>query len=108
MYDDSFDESWLVRDFEEFDEKLPLIAEMIFELEIDYRQVMEAKTEPSSIIAEIVDVMRNTLECLTDMTADEFDYYFDTVIVACEVKNLVLEGVLSEADGKVQLKTGDA
>lgn len=107
-FDDHFDESWIVRDFEEFDEKLPLIVNIIFDEELDYRELEDEGDDSGEAVTEIYKIMQNTLTCLVEMTFDEIDYYMDMIIVGCEIKELILQGVLSEEDGKIRLETGDS
>ena len=75
---------WFVRDFEELDEKLPSIAKAIVLEGIDFRQI-NVDDPDQEVLKKIFEILKDTLDCLPEMTADEIDATFDMVSVACEV-----------------------
>ena len=88
-------EDWFVRDFEELDEKLPLVAKAIVLEGIDFRQI-NADNPDQEVLKTIFGILKDNLECITEMTADEIDATFDVVSVACDIVCMVNDGLVEE------------
>ena len=106
--DPDFDESWLVRDFEEIDEKLPLLAHHVLEEGINFHRAVTEKDPNNQTVKNvyrpILKIMEQELECYEELTSEEVAYYFDSVVIACELRDLVSQGVLDEdKNGRMSL-----
>ncbi|MHA2279478.1 MAG: hypothetical protein ACXAC5_01115 [Promethearchaeota archaeon] len=100
---EEFNEDWLIRDFEELDEKLPGVAKIIVSREIDFRQLVEEEEPDPEVIRSIIAIMREHLICMSEMTADEIERAINMLCTACEVVCMVSEGTVEERDGKYYL-----
>jgi len=89
----------VVRDFEELDEKLPMLAKIIVNRGIDFRQLEIEEPDPS-VLLSIILIMRENLECMSDMTADEVGESLNTLNIACELVCLTNAGVLEKTGDK--------
>ena len=95
-------DDWYIRDFEEFDEKLPMIAKILVTREIDFRQLEEEEPD-LEVLRTIITIMRENLECMSEMTADEIDRALNTLHIACELTCLTSAGLCEERDGVFRL-----
>lgn len=92
-----------VRDFEELDEKLPMLAKIIVNRGIDFRQ-LETEEEPDpDVIRSLLLIMRENLECMSEMTADEVEVALTSLNIACEIVCLTNSGVLKKVGDKLCL-----
>jgi len=106
MIDDSF-----IRSFEEFDEKVPHVAKVIVQRGIDYELLatgdeseIEITPESSEAFQAVYFIFREMVECTSEMTADEFEYYFTLLLTACALVSMMGDGLVSENDeGKYTL-----
>lgn len=98
----------LIRSFEEFDEKLPAVAKVIVKRGIDFARLNDGVEAESSaefeanceVFQSIIAIFREMVECTSEMTADEFEYYIDILLTACELVVLVNDGMGYEENGK--------
>lgn len=100
----NFDETWLCRSFEEFDEKLPMVAKSVILRDIDYHTLDEDQ-EPvdeddlqykQEVFNSIFAILRETVECTSEMTAEELDAAMTSVLTACHLVQMVEDGFLDE------------
>ena len=93
---------FISRDFEELDEKLPMIAKIIVNRGIDFRQL--EKKSNSDAAKSIFLIMRENLECMSEMTADEVEVALDSMHIACEIVLLINSGDVKINENKITLK----
>jgi len=86
----------IVREFEEVDEKLPYLARILINRQIDFRQLESDDPDPE-VMKTILVIMRENLECFSEMTGDEIDATLNMLDTACEVTCLVNDGICEEA-----------
>ena len=102
-----------IRSFEEFDEKLPNVAKVIVRRGINFQLLNEGDDSEEETSEEfearrevfqgIYSIFREMVLCTSEMTADEFEYYTDTLLTACELVVMVNSGMAYEKDGEFQL-----
>lgn len=85
----------LVREFEELDEKLPFLARVLINRRIDFRQLEEEEPD-EDVMRSIIAILRENLECFSEMTMDEIDATLNLVNMACEAMCLVNQGICEE------------
>ena len=106
-----FSDEDLIRDFEEFDEKLPIVAKVIVRRGIDFslltgindsgEETIEEFEERSQVFQSIFVILREMVECTSEMTGDEVEHYIDMLLTACELVEMVNNGlVYEEKEGK--------
>lgn len=109
-FDNEYDcEDGHIRSFEEFDEKLPNVAKVIVRRGIDFTFLTNRDDEEETpgefeagreVCQSISAILREMVECTSDMTVDEFGHYFDVLLTACELVVLVNGGLVYEKKGK--------
>lgn len=102
----------LIRSFEEFDEKLPEVAKIIVRRGIDFARLNTGKEEDENsaefeanceVFQSVYAILREMVECTSEMTADEIEHYVDVLLTACELVVLVNDGIAVENDGTYSL-----
>jgi len=103
-----FTDDDLIRGFEEFDEKLPTVAKVIVQRGIDFAQLNDDGTEDEEgtpefetnyeVFQSIHTIFREMVECTSEMTADEYEHYFDVLLTACELVSMVNDGLVYEKE----------
>jgi len=96
----------LIRGFEEFDEKLPSVAKIIVQRGIDFSRLNDGIEADTSVEFEanlevfnsISAIFREMVECTSEMTADEFEYYIGILLTACELVVMVNDGLVHKND----------
>ncbi len=92
-----------IRSFEEFDEKLPNVAKVIVRRGINFSLLNQGDEETATpeqleVFLTISAILREMVECTSEMTADEFEYYVDILLTGCEVVELVNSGLVCERE----------
>lgn len=97
-----------IRSFEEFDEKLPSVAKVIVRRGINFQLLNEGdnsdKETPEEfearreVFMSIYAIFREMVLCTSEMTADEFEYYTDALLTACELVVMVNSGMAYEKE----------
>lgn len=106
MHDFEFGNEDLIRNFEEFDEKLPCVAKVIVHRGIDFSRLntgAEVETPEEfetnkEIFRSVYTIFREMVECTSEMTADEFEHYIDVLLTACELVVMVNDGIAYEKE----------
>lgn len=111
MRGELMENEFLIREFEEFDEKLPQVAKIIvrrginFELlteeiedENEDEETSEQFRERWEVFQSVYAIFREMVECTSEMTGDEFEYYVDMLLTACELVVLVSDGLACEEE----------
>lgn len=102
-----FDNEDLIRSFEEFDEKLPAVAKVIVRRGIDFSILIENDDEEKTseqleahreVFRSIYAILREMVECTSEMTSDESEHYFNTLLIACELVIMVNDGMVCEEE----------
>lgn len=106
MLEDDLDLEWFVRDNEEVDEKLPVMAKDVLRRGIDYYQLERENEEINEdIVAALVEVLDEHLDSFEQMTQEEITYTVQQLLVAALLVECVEEGMLEEVDGKYRNRT---
>lgn len=108
-----FSDGDFIRNFEEFDEKLPNVAKVIIRRGINFEllnegddgeeetpEEFEARRE---VFQSIYAIFREMVLCTSEMTADEFEHYVDVLLTACELVAMVNSGIVYEENGEFLL-----
>ena len=103
---EEFDLDWIVRDFEEIDEKLPQISKEIVLQGLDFRVFEKTPKdfceteddEDLETVNEILFILQENLECFSELTAEELESLVERTIVGCELVILCSEGLLEEVE----------
>ena len=101
-----FDSDWIVRDFEEIDEKLPQISKEIVLQGLDFRVFEKTPKDFCEIeddedletVNEILFILQENLECFSELTAEELESLVEKTIIGCELVVLCNEGLLEESE----------
>lgn len=99
----------LIRSFEEFDEKLPHVAKVIVRRGVNFailtldndpnEETPEEFEECREVYQSIFAILCEMVACTSEMTADEFEYYVDILLTACELVVMVKDGLVYEEEG---------
>lgn len=105
-------EEFLIRSFEEFDEKLPVVAKIIVRRGINFELLTEEIEDGNEeetpqefqerweVFQSIYAIFREMIECTSEMTGYEFDYYVDMLLTACELVVLVSDGLVCQKENE--------
>lgn len=107
----NFDEAWLCREFEEFDEELPNVAKAVVLRGIDWQTLDDEeivddddREHKQEVFNSVLAILRETVSCTSEMTADELDVAMTNVLTACHLVKMVNEGLVDEkVDGSYML-----
>lgn len=86
---DDIDNDWFIRDNPEFDEKLPLIGQQVFNSGIDY------ESDDSEDVDKIIAALDKNLFSFDDMTADEVEDAIGKVRISAALADLSHSGMVS-------------
>ncbi len=92
----------MLREHEEFDEKLPLLARVTIDKKIDFLEIGEENPDPR-VMDDILEVMREHLNCFDRMSQDQIVAGMNVLLVACEIT----EALASEQLKDLIEKTND-
>lgn len=108
----------LIRGFEEFDEKLPMVAKVIVQRGINFGALTNNSSEigeeevftpaEGEAFSSILAIMKELIECVSEMTHEEFEHYFDILLTACELVVMVNEGIVKEQSKGKFILTSEA
>ncbi len=103
MFDDLNDLNleWFVRENEEVDEKLPMMAKDVRARGIDYDQLDKENLDESDVevVHALMDVLSDNLDSYDQMTQEEIAHAVQQLWIAAVLVECVEEGLLEEADG---------
>ncbi len=106
----------LIRDFEEFDERLPAVAKVIVQRGIDFSRLNDGRDSEKNLdeyeatreaLRSIYTIFREMVECTSEMTADEFEYYVGVLLTGCELVVLVNDGMVYEKENGLFFLTSE-
>lgn len=110
---EDFESDSPTREFEELDEKLPMVAKVIVKRNINFDillndvegedETLEEFEEKQQACRSIYAILKELIECTSEMTADELNDAFQSVLVACELVSFVNSGIAKEENGTYSL-----
>lgn len=100
---DDLDIGWFVRDNEEMDEKLPMMAKEVIKREIDYHLLDNDEPNEDTVVA-FIDVLSDHLYSFTEMTQEEIANAIQQLWLATILVEGVEKGLFEEVDGKYRCK----
>ncbi len=100
-YDDVlYNDDDIIRSFEEFDEKLPVVAKVIVRRGINFSLLTGndddgfPSTERSrEAFQSVYVILREMVACISEMTQDELEHHIDVLLTACELVVMVNDGL---------------
>ena len=100
MFDDDTNLDWFVRENEEIDEKLPMMAKDVMQRGIDYKQLDGDEEPDPDVVIALIEVLRDNLYSFDQMTHEEVTHAVQQLLLASILVECVEEGALEEVDGK--------